>query len=134
MRKNKGLRNACHISTFFRIARKIRKFIVWHTDKGSFHPVHALFAYLCVFAFQPARMYIIVIAWIYVVFMMAITETSVVAGIMTFLLYGLLPVAILVYLMDSGRRRRKRKAEEMQRREEVLRQTEAQSSQPPQEN
>lgn len=79
-------------------------------------------------------MYIIVIAWIYVVFMMAITETSVVAGIMTFLLYGLLPVAILVYLMDSGRRRRKRKAEEMRRREEVLRQTEAQSSQPPQEN
>ncbi|HWU97649.1 MAG TPA: hypothetical protein VN114_03975 [Oxalicibacterium sp.] len=79
-------------------------------------------------------MYIIVIAWIYVVFMMAITETSVVAGIMTFLLYGLLPVAILVYLMDSGRRRRKRKAEEIQRREQALRQTEAQSSQPPQEN
>jgi bacteriorhodopsin len=79
-------------------------------------------------------MYIIVIAWIYVVFMMAITETSVVAGIMTFLLYGVLPVAILVYLMDSGRRRRKRKAQEMQRREEAIKQAEAQTSQPPPEN
>jgi predicted DNA repair protein MutK len=79
-------------------------------------------------------MYIIVIAWIYVVFMMAITETSVVAGIMTFLLYGLLPVGILVYLMDSGRRRRKRRAQEMQQREEAIRQAEAQTHQSPPEN
>lgn len=76
-------------------------------------------------------MYIIVIAWLYVVFMMSVTETSVVAGIMTFLLYGLLPVAILVYLMDSGRRRRNRKAQEMQRREEAIRQAE---THPPPEN
>ena len=44
-------------------------------------------------------MYIVAIAWIYVVFMMAITETSVIAGIMTFLLYGVLPVTIIVYVM-----------------------------------
>jgi hypothetical protein len=79
-------------------------------------------------------MYIIVIAWIYVVFMMAITETSVVAGIMTFLLYGVLPVAILVYLMDSGRRRRNRKAQEMRRREEAISRAETQATRPSSEN
>lgn len=63
-------------------------------------------------------MHIVVIAWIYVVFMMSITETSVVAGVMTFLLYGLLPVSILVYLTGTGRRRRKRHAQEMQRRQQ----------------
>ncbi|MNK04441.1 hypothetical protein D3C87_223070 [compost metagenome] len=64
-------------------------------------------------------MYIVAIAWIYVVFMMAITETSVVAGIMTFLLYGVVPVTIIVYVMGSGRRKRKRHAQEMQRRAEI---------------
>ncbi|MNR98475.1 hypothetical protein D3C72_296810 [compost metagenome] len=64
-------------------------------------------------------MYIIAIGWIYVVFMMAITETSVVAGIMTFLLYGVLPVTIIVYVMGSGQRKRKRQAAEMQRRAEL---------------
>ncbi len=67
-------------------------------------------------------MYIIAIAWIYVVFMMSITETSAVAGIMTFLLYGMLPVSIIVYVMGTGRRKRKRHAQEMQRREELMKQ------------
>ncbi|RQO33305.1 hypothetical protein DBR37_13925 [Herminiimonas sp. KBW02] len=73
-------------------------------------------------------MYIVAIAWIYVVFMMAITETSVIAGIMTFLLYGVLPVAIILYVMGSGRRKRKRYAQEMQRREELLRRQEEAAS------
>lgn len=64
-------------------------------------------------------MYIIAIAWIYVVFMMAITETTVIAGIMTFLLYGVLPVSIIVYVMGTGGRKRKRRAQEIQRQEEV---------------
>lgn len=51
-------------------------------------------------------MYIVAIAWIYVVLMMSITEPSVIAGIMTFLLYGALPLAIILYL--SGTRQRKR--------------------------
>lgn len=50
-------------------------------------------------------MYIILIAWIYVVFMMAITETSAVAGVMTFLLYGVLPVSIIFYIGTSGKRK-----------------------------
>lgn len=64
-------------------------------------------------------MYIIAIAWIYVVFMMAITETTAIAGIMTFLLYGVLPVSIIVYVMGTGGRKRKRRAQEIQRQEEL---------------
>ncbi|WP_292933819.1 hypothetical protein [Noviherbaspirillum sp.] len=53
-------------------------------------------------------MYIVAIAWIYVVLMMSITEQSVIAGIMTFLLYGVLPLAIILYVMGSPRRKRDR--------------------------
>jgi bacteriorhodopsin len=63
-------------------------------------------------------MYIVAIAWIYVVFMMSITENSVVAGIMTFLLYGVLPLSIILYLMGTPQRKRDRvKAEKMLRDE-----------------
>lgn len=53
-------------------------------------------------------MYIVAIAWVYVVLMMAITEHSVVAGIMTFLLYGALPLAIILYLLGTPQRKRNR--------------------------
>jgi bacteriorhodopsin len=53
-------------------------------------------------------MHIVAIAWLYVVFMMSITEHSVIAGIMTFLLYGVLPLSIILYLMGTNHRRRKR--------------------------
>jgi bacteriorhodopsin len=53
-------------------------------------------------------MYIVVIAWIYVVLMMSITERSVTASIMTFVLYGALPVAIIVYVMGTPHRKRRR--------------------------
>ena len=51
-------------------------------------------------------MLIVAIAWIYVVGLMAITETSVIAGIMTFLLYCVLPLSVILYIASSGRRRR----------------------------
>ncbi|MFJ7566534.1 hypothetical protein ACIQW9_06195 [Herminiimonas sp. NPDC097707] len=73
-------------------------------------------------------MYIIAIAWIYVVFMMSIMETSVIAGIMTFLLYGVLPVSIIVYVMGAGQRKRKRQVQEMQRREEMMNNAEREKS------
>ena len=44
-------------------------------------------------------MYIIAIGWLYVTVLMALTETSVVAGVLTFLFYGLFPVALLVWLL-----------------------------------
>jgi len=53
-------------------------------------------------------MYIIAIGWIWVVFMMSITETSIVAGLMTFLFYGFLPCALLLYLMGTPARRRRK--------------------------
>lgn len=61
-------------------------------------------------------MYIVAIAWIYVVFMMSVTEHTVVAGIMTFLLYGVLPLSIILYLMGTPQRKRNRvKAEKILR-------------------
>jgi ABC-type transport system involved in cytochrome bd biosynthesis fused ATPase/permease subunit len=57
-------------------------------------------------------MLIVAVAWIYVVVLMAFTEPTVVAGIMTFLLYCVLPLGILFYLTGSGRRKRARAARE----------------------
>jgi hypothetical protein len=56
--------------------------------------------------------YIIAIAWLYVTVLMAVTETNVTAGILTFVLYGLAPLALLLWLLGTpARRRRLRKAE-----------------------
>jgi biotin transporter BioY len=49
-------------------------------------------------------MYIVAIGWIYVILMMAATERNFVSGVLTFLLYGVLPLAIMALLF--GRRRR----------------------------
>lgn len=49
-------------------------------------------------------MYIIAIAWLYVTLLMAATESSFVGGVLTFLLYGLGPLALFVWVL--GRRRR----------------------------
>ncbi|NEX59808.1 hypothetical protein [Noviherbaspirillum galbum] len=65
-------------------------------------------------------MYIVAIAWMYVVLMMSITEHSVVAGIATFLLYGVLPLVIILYLMGTPQRKRNRvKAEKLLREEKA---------------
>ncbi len=50
-------------------------------------------------------MWIVAVAWIYVVGLMAITEPNLVAGIMTFFGYCVLPLSILYYLAGSKRRR-----------------------------
>ena len=52
-------------------------------------------------------MHIAAVGWIYVTLMMAITEETVIAGIMTFFLYGVLPTVIIVYLGGSPQRRRR---------------------------
>lgn len=52
-------------------------------------------------------MYIVAIAWIYVTLLMALTETNVTAGILTFTLYGLMPLALLLWLFGAPMRRRK---------------------------
>lgn len=53
-------------------------------------------------------MYIVVIAWLYVVLMMSITENSVIAAIMTFIFYGFLPMLIILYLTGTPQRKRNR--------------------------
>jgi hypothetical protein len=61
--------------------------------------------------------YLVVIGWLYVVVMMAVAEASnttgtVLGAIVTFFLYGLLPVALVVYLMRTPQRRKEIKARE----------------------
>jgi hypothetical protein len=51
-------------------------------------------------------MYIVAIAWLYVTLMMAVTEKSITAGVLTFVFYGLLPCALLVWLIGTPARRR----------------------------
>ena len=61
-------------------------------------------------------MFIVAVGWLYVVLMMSITETTPVAGVMTFILYGLVPVALLLYI-SGGRQRKRRRAAEQQERQ-----------------
>ena len=62
-------------------------------------------------------MYLIAIAWMYVVLMMSVAEATnangtVLGAIVTFFLYGLLPLSLVVYLMQSPARRKAIKARE----------------------
>ena len=65
-------------------------------------------------------MYLIVIAWIYVVLMMSVAEAistqgTLLGAVITFVLYGVMPLAIVVYIMGTpGRKRARRAAESAQ--------------------
>jgi uncharacterized membrane protein len=64
-------------------------------------------------------MHIVAVAWMFVVVLMALTEAtssqgSLLGALITFVLYGLLPLAIVLYLMGTPVRRRARKAAEAQ--------------------
>lgn len=50
-------------------------------------------------------MYIIVIAWMYVVILMAATEKSLTAGLLTFVFYGALPCALFLWILGAKHRR-----------------------------
>ena len=68
-------------------------------------------------------MYIVAIAWIYVALMMSVAEAtntngSVLGGIVTFILYGILPTAIIIYIMGTPQRKRARLALEKAASEE----------------
>ena len=63
-------------------------------------------------------MYLVLIAWLYVVLMMAVAEATspmgtVLGAIMTFVLYGLLPMGIVGYILGTPSRKRAIKAREM---------------------
>jgi len=62
-------------------------------------------------------MYIVPIAWLYVTVMMAVAEANshqgtLLGAVITFLLYGLLPIGIVLYIMGTPARRRTIRARE----------------------
>jgi mannose/fructose/N-acetylgalactosamine-specific phosphotransferase system component IID len=69
-------------------------------------------------------MYLVLIAWFYVAFMMAVAEAtsqvgSVLGAVITFLLYGALPMAVLGYIMGTPARKRRRQAQEAAQQAQV---------------
>jgi hypothetical protein len=66
-------------------------------------------------------MYIVPIAWIYVALMMSVAEATnsngtVLGAIFTFILYGLLPVGIVLYIMGTPGRKRLLRAKQAEER------------------
>ena len=62
-------------------------------------------------------MYLVAIGWLYVALMMAVAEANhpsgtVLGGIVTFLFYGLLPTALVMYLMGTPLRRKANREKE----------------------
>ena len=56
----------------------------------------------------PAPMHVVLVAWLYVALMVAATEPNLVGSVMSFLFYGLLPVAIIAYIGTTGQRKKRR--------------------------
>jgi hypothetical protein len=70
-------------------------------------------------------MHLVIIAWLYVALMMAVAEATnttgtVLGAIFTFLLYGLLPLGVVVYIMGTAARRRARQAREQAARDAAV--------------
>ena len=58
-------------------------------------------------------MYIIAIGWLYVTVLVAASEPSLVAGLASFLFYGLLPCSLILWLGGSKVRRQRQAHREM---------------------
>jgi hypothetical protein len=59
------------------------------------------------------RMYIVAIGWLYVTVLVAFNEPTVVAGIISFMFYGLLPSGLLLWLGGRRVRRERRRHREL---------------------
>lgn len=62
-------------------------------------------------------MYVVAIAWMYVVLAMALAEAlspqgSVLGALITFVLYGVLPLSIVLYILGTPARRKRLRARE----------------------
>jgi hypothetical protein len=67
-------------------------------------------------------MYLVLIAWLYVVLMMAVAEATnstgtLLGAVVTFVLYGVLPMGLVYYLMRAPARRAARLAREREQEE-----------------
>jgi hypothetical protein len=58
-------------------------------------------------------MYIVAIGWIYVTLLVAVNEGSLIAGIISFTFYGLLPCSVLIWLSGSKVRRQRQAYREL---------------------
>ncbi|SFL94803.1 hypothetical protein [Variovorax sp. OV329] len=70
-------------------------------------------------------MHLVIIAWLYVVLMMAVAEATnttgtVLGAIITFVLYGLLPMGLIAYIMGTPSRRRAARARQQAEREAAM--------------
>jgi hypothetical protein len=53
-------------------------------------------------------MYLIAIAWLYVALLAAISDTTVVGGVLTFIFFGVAPLALFMWLFGTRARHRRR--------------------------
>jgi hypothetical protein len=89
--------------------------------------LHSISAHNAVFSLkrpQQLSMHLVVIAWLYVALMMAVAEATnttgtVMGAIVTFALYGLLPVGLIMYLMLTPARRRRVREREVAAQEKA---------------
>nr|MBL8455576.1 hypothetical protein [Zoogloeaceae bacterium] len=51
-------------------------------------------------------MYLIAIAWLYVVVIVSVSDTTVLGGLVTFIFWGLCPLALFLWLFGTPARRR----------------------------
>jgi mannose/fructose/N-acetylgalactosamine-specific phosphotransferase system component IID len=70
-------------------------------------------------------MYIVPLAWLYVALMMAVAEATssqgtVLGACVTFVLYGLMPIGLMLYFMGTPARRRQRLAREAEEAQAYL--------------
>ena len=70
-------------------------------------------------------MYIVPIAWLYVAVMMSVAEATssngtVLGAVITFVLYGVLPIGLVMYFMGTPARKRALRAKEAQERAAYL--------------
>jgi len=78
-------------------------------------------------------MYLVAIAWLYVTLMMAVAEASAPSGtvlgaLITFALYGVLPLAIVLYILGTPGRKRALRARALQQARGAAQQAPAPSS------
>jgi hypothetical protein len=69
-------------------------------------------------------MYLVAIGWIYVVLMMCVAEATssngtVLGALITFVLYGLLPLSLLMYIMGTPGRKRALLQKELAQRDQT---------------
>ncbi|MDG3063822.1 hypothetical protein ACFQ4M_12455 [Thauera mechernichensis] len=57
-------------------------------------------------------MYLIPIAWLYVAILVAVSEDTVVAGVLTFVFWGIAPLALFMWIFGTPARRRRQRERE----------------------